>query len=92
MKFSPRAEVEFDALLVGGSLALAVLGALMVGSASISLADNSTGDPFFYLFRHLGAQLLGLARHLVDRQDDVDVALVVAAHLGADRLHQCAPR
>ncbi|HEU4617199.1 MAG TPA: putative lipid II flippase FtsW [Gammaproteobacteria bacterium] len=59
MKFSPRAEVEFDALLVGGSLGLAVLGTLMVGSASISLADNSTGDPFFYLFRHLGAIAIG---------------------------------
>jgi cell division protein FtsW len=54
-----RREIAFDPLLVGGSLALAVLGALMVGSASISLADNSTGDPFFYLFRHLGALGIG---------------------------------
>lgn len=56
-----RREFEFDPLLVGGSLALAVLGTIMVGSASISLADQATGDPFFYLFRHLGALGIGLA-------------------------------
>ncbi len=56
-----RREFEFDPLLVGGCLALAVLGTIMVGSASISLADNATGNPFFYLYRHLGALGIGCA-------------------------------
>ncbi|HEX5420147.1 MAG TPA: FtsW/RodA/SpoVE family cell cycle protein, partial [Gammaproteobacteria bacterium] len=59
MSEQPRKELDLDVLLVGGGLALAVLGTIMVGSASISLADKATGDPFFYLFRHLGALGIG---------------------------------
>ncbi|MBN1237983.1 MAG: putative lipid II flippase FtsW [Gammaproteobacteria bacterium] len=54
-----RRHVAIDPLLVGAALALAVLGTIMVGSASISLADNSTGSPFYYLTRHLGALAIG---------------------------------
>jgi cell division protein FtsW len=49
----------FDPLLIGALVMLAVFGAVMVGSASISLADRQTGEPLFYLYRHLGALGIG---------------------------------
>jgi cell division protein FtsW len=51
--------VSFDPLLVGALIALAVIGTTMVGSASITIADKQTGEPFFYLVRHLGALAIG---------------------------------
>jgi cell division protein FtsW len=51
----------FDPLLVSASIALLALGALMVGSASISLADRDAGEPFYYLTRHVAALGLGAA-------------------------------
>lgn len=55
-------ELEFrhiDPLLTAAVVGLAVIGSVMVASASISLADRDTGEPFFYLFRHLGALGIG---------------------------------
>jgi cell division protein FtsW len=46
---------RIDPMLVGASLGLAALGAIMVGSASIALADRDTGEPLYFLIRHLGA-------------------------------------
>jgi cell division protein FtsW len=40
-------------------LSLAALGTVMVGSASIALADRDTGEPLYFLIRHLGALGLG---------------------------------
>jgi cell division protein FtsW len=51
--------LAFDPLLVGALVALGVLGTIMVGSASISLADRETGEPLYFLLRHLGALGLG---------------------------------
>jgi cell division protein FtsW len=54
----------FDPMLVASLVALLVIGAIMVGSASISIADRQTGEPLFYLMRHvaaIGIGLLGLA-------------------------------
>lgn len=45
----------FDPMLVGALVALAVFGVVMVGSASISMAERQTGEPLFYLLRHVGA-------------------------------------
>jgi cell division protein FtsW len=53
--------LAFDPVLVGAIIGLAALGAMMVGSASISIADRQTGEPLFYLLRHLGALAIGLA-------------------------------
>jgi cell division protein FtsW len=53
--------LAFDPVLVGAIIGLAALGAMMVGSASISIADRQTGEPLFYLLRHLGALGIGLA-------------------------------
>lgn len=49
----------FDPMLVGALVALAIFGVVMVGSASISIADRQTGEPLFYLLRHLGALGIG---------------------------------
>jgi cell division protein FtsW len=55
----PRA-LAFDPALVCALIALAALGAIMVGSASISIADRPPiDDPYFYLARHLGALAIG---------------------------------
>jgi cell division protein FtsW len=51
--------VAFDPLLVGALIALAVIGTTMVGSASITIADRQTGEPLYYLVRHLGALAIG---------------------------------
>jgi cell division protein FtsW len=59
----PAFKVEvrhLDPMLVGAVVCLAVIGTVMVASASISLADRDAGEPFFYLLRHLGALGLGL--------------------------------
>lgn len=48
-----------DPLLTAAIIGLAVIGTVMVGSASISLADRDTGEPLFYLLRHLGALGVG---------------------------------
>ena len=42
---------QWDGPLLYTSFALLVLGLVMVGSASISLADRQTGEPFYYLMR-----------------------------------------
>jgi cell division protein FtsW len=49
----------FDPLLVCAVTILAALGAVMVGSASITIAAQKTGEPFFYLLRHLAALAIG---------------------------------
>lgn len=49
----------FDPMLVGALVAIAVFGIIMIGSASISLAERQTGEPLFYLLRHVGALGLG---------------------------------
>jgi cell division protein FtsW len=46
-------------MLVGALVALAVFGVIMVGSASISMAERQTGEPLFYLLRHVGAIGIG---------------------------------
>ena len=59
----PRSSA-FDPMLVAALIALLAIGAIMVGSASISIADRQTGEPLFYLTRHvaaIGIGLLGLA-------------------------------
>ena len=57
----PMPPNHVDPLLAGASLGLLVVGAVMVGSASISLADTNFGQPLYYLLRHLGAVGIGLA-------------------------------
>jgi cell division protein FtsW len=42
---------RIDAWLAGSACALALLGAIMVASASITMADRSYGQPFYFLLR-----------------------------------------
>jgi len=59
MSVAARLPVAIDPALVAAAVGLAVVGTIMVGSASISIADNATGEPFYYLTRHLGALAIG---------------------------------
>ncbi len=61
----PMPPSHVDPLLACASLGLVVVGAVMVGSASISLADGNFGQPLYYLLRHLGAVGIGCAAALV---------------------------
>jgi cell division protein FtsW len=56
---NPRVPLALDPILVGAIVALIAIGAIMVGSASISLADQQTGEPLYFLVRHLGALAIG---------------------------------
>jgi len=61
MSTTARPPVALDPALIASAVGLAALGTIMIGSASISIADNATGEPFFYLLRHLGALAIGCA-------------------------------
>lgn len=47
---------------------LLALGIVMVGSASIGIADRQTGDPFYYLFRQGGYVTFGVVMALIAYQ------------------------
>jgi cell division protein FtsW len=65
MTVSLRAPAPPDSVLVGTSLALIGIGAIMAGSASIGVADEDVGEPLFYFVQHLGALAIGLAGMLL---------------------------
>ena len=52
--------LQLDPVLIALIVALTGLGAVMVTSASISLADRELGQPWYYALRHSGALGLGL--------------------------------
>lgn len=60
-----RTPAEWDGALLFVVFALAGLGLVMVGSASISIADRQTGEPFYYLTRQLMTLGLSMALALV---------------------------
>jgi cell division protein FtsW len=68
----PR-HAPFDPMLLAALVALLVIGAIMVGSASISIADRQTGEPLFYLVRHLAAIGIGVLGMLVAMSVPTDV-------------------
>jgi cell division protein FtsW len=51
---------RLDAWLIASALALALVGVVMVASASITMADQSLGEPFHYLLRQLVYLLTGI--------------------------------
>lgn len=60
---APRPRVRamlMDQWLLGVALALLVLGVVMVGSASITMADRQTGQPFHFLVRQAVYAAAGL--------------------------------
>lgn len=52
--------VRLDPVLLGATLSLLLGGLVVLASASISVADNLTGDPFFYLGRQAIAAAAGV--------------------------------
>ena len=52
---------SFDPWLLGASLALACLGVVMVGSASVAIGENLGVGPFHYLVRHVLFLGVGIA-------------------------------
>jgi len=60
-----RTELQMDAVLVTIVVALLLGGFVILASASISVSDNATGNPFFYLQRQLVAAAIGGAAGFV---------------------------
>jgi cell division protein FtsW len=56
----PRGGVRLDSITIAVTLALTLLGLVMVTSASVSIADRETGQPFYYLVRQLALLGVGL--------------------------------
>jgi len=56
---------SMDYWLVGSALAILVLGLIMVGSASVSIAERELGNPFYYLWRQLLYIGMGLFAALI---------------------------
>ena len=56
-----ESENRIDVLLLGATLVLLAMGLIMVTSASISVADQKTGQPFYYLVRQTVYVIMGLA-------------------------------
>jgi cell division protein FtsW len=54
-----KTSLQFDPVLLTIVLTLLFGGFVILASASISVSDNTTGDPFFYLERQLAAALIG---------------------------------
>lgn len=72
MSLAAKPPVALDPQMIAASVGLVVIGMVMVGSASISIADNATGQPFFYLMRHLGAVAIGLLGLLIAMRTPFD--------------------
>jgi len=51
--------VHFDLVTLALTLAIVLLGLVMVTSASVSIAGQATGEPFYYLERQLLLTLIG---------------------------------
>ncbi|MCU7933141.1 MAG: putative lipid II flippase FtsW [Candidatus Thiodiazotropha sp. (ex Codakia rugifera)] len=54
-----------DWWLLGASVLLLSFGLVMVSSASMTVGDRLAGSPFFYVYRHLFAMLLGVVSGLL---------------------------
>ena len=51
---------NFDPTFFSAVIGLLMIGSIMVSSASITMAENSIGNPHYFLFRHIGALGIGL--------------------------------
>jgi cell division protein FtsW len=56
-----RTELKLDPVLLGIALTLLLGGFVILASASITIADTITGEPFFYIERQLLAAAIGIA-------------------------------
>lgn len=60
-----KTELQIDPVLLGLVLALLMGGFVILASASISISDNATNNPFFYIQRQLLAAAIGGAAGFV---------------------------
>jgi len=56
-----QARLTLDPVVLASVAGLLLLGLVMMGSASVTVADRLTGDPFFFLKRQVGSVTVGLA-------------------------------
>jgi len=56
-----KTELKLDSVLLALFLTLLLGGFVILASASITISDNVTGNPFFYLQRQLVAAAIGIA-------------------------------
>lgn len=54
-----KTALQFDSVMLALALTLLLGGFVILASASISVSDNATNDPFFYVERQLIAALIG---------------------------------
>jgi cell division protein FtsW len=59
------AQAVIDGWLFAAAVLLLCFGLVIVSSASMTVGDRLTGDPFFYVYRHLFAMGLGVVGALV---------------------------
>ena len=55
-----RVSTYFDSKLLIATLSLLLIGLIMVCSASITIAENKTGQPLYFFIRQLAFAGLGL--------------------------------
>jgi cell division protein FtsW len=55
-----RVSTYFDSKLLMATLALLLIGLIMVCSASITIAENKTGQPLYFFIRQLAFAMIGL--------------------------------
>lgn len=60
-----KTRLQFDPVLLTIVLTLLLGGLVILASASISVADNATGEPFFYVERQLVAAAIGAFAGLI---------------------------
>ena len=60
-----KTPMQLDPVLLGIGLTLLLGGMIVLASASISVSDNVTGNPFFYLQRQAVAAIIGAAAGIV---------------------------
>ena len=67
MKLRPivAGSTTLDPIVVGTALTLMGIGAIMIGSASVSVATEDFGEPLYYLWNHLLALGIGTAALVV---------------------------
>lgn len=54
-----QVRTTIDPVFAGAVIGLVVIGAIMLSSASVSVADRSAGEPLYFFVRHLGAVGIG---------------------------------
>lgn len=60
-----KTELKLDPVLLTIAITLLLGGFVILASASITISDNATGNPFFYLERQLLAAAIGIAAGLI---------------------------